>query len=42
MIEQTESIWKEVLDVLRHNMVKFFIIHLMYLALKRYPDRRQC
>ena len=33
MIEKTESIWKELLSVLRHSMVKFFTIHLMYMAL---------
>jgi len=33
MAEKIESIWKEVLGVLRHSMVKFFIIHLIYMAL---------
>ena len=33
MLEKTKSIWREVLGILRHSMVKFFIIHLMYMAL---------
>lgn len=33
MIEKKESVWKEVLGILRQSMVKLFTIHLMYMAL---------
>ena len=33
MIEKKESIWKEVLSILRSSSIKFFVLHLMYIAL---------
>ena len=33
MTEKKESVWKEVLGILRQSMVKLFTIHMMYMAL---------
>lgn len=33
MIDKKESIWKEVLSILRSSSIKFFVLHLMYIAL---------